>query len=68
MESYHRIKSEVPEFACLGRGYLVWEYLMSSAELEALLIRGALGSGTRMPAGLQSLGRDVSVTASVAPC
>lgn len=41
---------------------------MSPAELEALLICGTLGSGTRMPAGLQSLGRGVSVTASVAPC
>lgn len=41
---------------------------MSSADLEALLIGGALGSGAKMPAGLQSLGRGVSVTASVAPC
>lgn len=55
MESYHQIKSEAPEFACLGRGYLAWECLMSSAELEALLICGSLGSGERMmPAGLQS--------------
>lgn len=38
---------------------------MSPEELEALLICGTLGSGTRMPAGLQSLGRGVSVTASV---
>lgn len=68
MESYHPINSEAPEFACLGRGCLLWECLMSSADLEALLIGGALGSGAKMPTGLQSLGRGVSVTASVAPC
>jgi hypothetical protein len=52
MESSHQAKSEAPEFACVRQGICnVWECLLSSEELEALLI----GSGVGMPVSLQSL-------------